>query len=105
MKAARSPGQMALGFAYLIGMLALFLFSFAGSIWTIWRWRGLWRIAPMVWLAWLILMVAEILIDSSKDPTAHNLWFISIAMWALWNGVLLGALLIARKLSGSRNAP
>ncbi|HEX5484378.1 MAG TPA: hypothetical protein VFX23_00135 [Limnobacter sp.] len=65
-----------------IAAMLLFLFVvFGGTAWSVfacWRaikyWSGIWLLMPVLLLANLAFVVIQIIVDTSVDPTSHNLW-------------------------------
>lgn len=87
-------------------MWAILLFAFIlGIIWVQWRavsrWRGIWRWLAAAPLALLGLDVALILVETSIDPTAHNLWPLELLFIGAAGLPVVGALWIARRLVGA----
>jgi hypothetical protein len=96
-----SPGEMALVGGFMLAMLALGLVGFAAPAWGLWRWRGGWRIAAAVPAAAMAFVVLRILVGVARDPTSHNLWPFEILQAGALSMVAMGALLVARRLSGA----
>lgn len=69
-----SSGEVALFGGFMLLMLALGISGFAAPAWGLWRWRGGWRIAAAVPAALMTFVVLRIAIDTTRDPTSHNLW-------------------------------
>jgi hypothetical protein len=62
------------------------------------RWRGIWRLLaalPLAVLAWMALHFA---LDVARDPTADNLWPLTLLLWAVSSGIFLAVLWLARRL-------
>jgi hypothetical protein len=52
----------------------------AGPLWAMWKWRGAWRVIGILPLPVMAFVVGRIIIDTSRDPTSHNLWPFEILM-------------------------
>lgn len=85
---------MVIPFMPLIATLALAFVIAEG--WALVCWPGIWR-----WLAGLPLLlvsivVLRIIVDTSADPTSHNLWPFEVLGVIVLAGVALGGLQLAR---------
>jgi hypothetical protein len=96
-----SASDMALFGGFMLAMLAVGIAGFAAPAWSLWRWRGGWRIAAAVPAAIMAFVVLRIVIDTSRDPTSHNLWPFEILMAGALSAGITVALMIARKLAGT----
>jgi hypothetical protein len=70
----RSTGEAAFGLLVIPLFLGVVLACVGAPIWALWKWRGWWRLAAVVPFVVMALVVARIVIDTSRDPTSHNLW-------------------------------
>ena len=73
-------------------LLALMLSKIVLPILAMWKWNAPWR-----WLAGLPLVViaefiARVVIDTAKDPTAHNLWPLALTLRGFGGLLFLGVL-------------
>jgi hypothetical protein len=85
---------MVIPFMLLIAALALGFVVVEG--WALVRWSGIWR-----WLAGIPLLlvsgvVLRIIVDTSADPTSHNLWPFEVLGVTAMAGVALGGLQLVR---------
>ena len=85
-------------------MEALLLFALIiGAIWlqvrAVMRWNGLWRWLAAVPLAFLVADIVSILIDTSIDPTARNLWPLELLMVVAVGLPATGLLWLVRRLA------
>lgn len=80
---------------FILGIFALALAGIVVSFWSVWKWRGSWRIAAAVPAAVLGFVILRIIVDTARDPTSHNLWPFEIVMFGtaalVWIAVLKGA--------------
>jgi hypothetical protein len=58
-------------------LLALVVLPFV----AVWRWRGAWRLLALLPMAVLAWMGTRFSIDIARDPTAHNLWPLTLMLW------------------------
>ena len=90
---------------FMLAMVAVGIAGLAAPAWSLWRWRGGWRIAATVPAAIMAFVVLRIVIDTSRDPTSHNLWPFEILMAGALSAGLTVVLMIARKLTGAARTP
>lgn len=91
-------------FGFMLGVPLLGLFGTLAPLWGLWRWRGPWRIAaalPALAMAWIVL---RIVVDTSRDPTSHNLWPFEILIVGGLSSAVMLVLFVARALI-LRNRP
>jgi hypothetical protein len=86
------------GFALVI--VALALGSIALPVRSMIRWHGGWRLAAAVPLGLMIFVILRIIIDTTRDPSSHNLWPFEILMFGACAVAIIGALSLARKILG-----
>lgn len=99
-----SAGDAALFNGFMLTMIAICVAAFAGPAWGMWRWRGGWRFFAAIPAAVMAFVVLRIVIDTTRDPTSHNLWPFEIVMWG---GLTCGAMLLlglAHKLLAVKRA-
>ncbi len=65
------------------------------------KWKGGWRIAAAAPLLLVLFSVARIIIDTSIDPTSHNLWPMELGMFSLGALVITGVLALGRRVIGA----
>jgi hypothetical protein len=83
------------GFMLLMGALGV-----AGvlvPLWSVWKWRGGWRIAAAIPAAVVVFVVLRILIDTARDPTSHNLWPFEVLMVGTGALLCIGVLKLLRR--------
>lgn len=90
---------------FMLSMLALGLLGFIWPAWGLWKWRGGWRMAAAVPAALMTFVVLRLLIDTSADPTSHNLWPFEILQAGALSVVIMIALIVARKVRGVHRTP
>lgn len=89
---------------FMLAMVAVGIAGLAAPAWSLWRWRGGWRIAAALPAAIMAFVVLRIVIDTSRDPTSHNLWPFEILMAGALSAGLIIALMVARKVTGAASA-
>jgi hypothetical protein len=77
----------------LVGMGLLVIAFLVAQVQSLWRWKGAWRLAGLVPLAYAVFVVARIVIDVRRDPQSHNLWPMEVLLAAV--GGLIGLGMIA----------
>ncbi len=97
-----SAGDALLAGGFMLAVLAIGLGGIAAPLWALWRWQGLWRAAAAVPALIIGYVVLRIVIDTTRDPTSHNLWPFELLQAGAISLVLIGLLLAARWLSGTR---
>ncbi|HLT91556.1 MAG TPA: hypothetical protein VKZ85_11470 [Woeseiaceae bacterium] len=65
------------------------------------RWQGGWRVAAAIPLAIIGFVVLRIVIDTAIDPTSHNLWPFEVLQAAVISLLLIGVIVVARKVTGA----
>lgn len=79
--------------ALLAGMGVLVVAFLVAQMQSLWRWKGAWRIAGLLPLAYAVFVVARIVLDVRRDPSSHNLWPMEVLLAAV--GGLIGLGIIA----------
>jgi len=70
-------------------------------VWSMWRWRGGWRIAAAVPVAILAFVALRLIVDTARDSTSHNLWPFEIIILGLLALGAIAVLRIARRVAGA----
>lgn len=83
-----SVGETVFFGGFMLFMCALGLAGIGAPLWSVWKWRGGWRIAAAIPAGVVVFVVLRIVIDTARDPTSHNLWPFEILMAG--TGALLG---------------
>ncbi len=99
-----SGGEVALFNGFMLLMLALLLAGIGVPLWSVWKWRGGWRIAAAVPAAVVAFVVLRIIVATARDPTSHNLWPFEILMFGTLALVIIGVLKVARRFLGADGA-
>jgi hypothetical protein len=81
-------------FMLLIAALALAFIIASG--WALVRWQGIWRWLAALPLLLVGIVVLRIIVDTSADPTSHNLWPFELLGVMVLAGVVLGGLQLVR---------
>ena len=81
-------------------LLAFILASLGVPLWNAVRWQGLWRLLAALPIVVLLFVIARIVVDTSRDPTSHNLWPFEILMCGAIGLGVVGVLRIARRMLG-----
>ena len=79
--------------ALLVGMGLLVIAFLVAQVRSLWHWKGAWRMAGLLPLAYTVFVVARIVIEVRRDPTSHNLWPMEVLLAAV--GGLIGLGIIA----------
>lgn len=101
--AAKPPsvGDTVLGIMVIPVMLGLVLACIGAPLWALWKWRGGWRLAAAIPVAVMAFVVGRIVIDTSRDPTSHNLWPFEIIMSGAAGVGLIVVLALVRRFTGA----
>ncbi|MFI4987301.1 MAG: hypothetical protein ACHQF3_07655 [Alphaproteobacteria bacterium] len=83
-------------------ILAVILGIFVPPILAIWRWRGPWRVLALLALAPLVIDIARIVVDTRRDPTAHNLLPFELMLWGGSGLLFLAVLWLLRSIIARR---
>ncbi|HSE11855.1 MAG TPA: hypothetical protein VLB69_04385 [Rudaea sp.] len=98
-----SAGDIAMFNGFMLLMFAIGLLGTVGPAWAVWRWRGGWRLAAAAPAAMMAFVVLRLLIDTSRDPTSHNLWPFEILMsGALSAGAMVVLFALRKAMSPAR---
>jgi hypothetical protein len=106
-KAVNTPmtaGDVALFSGFMLAMIAIGILALAWPAWGLWRWRGGWRLAAAAPAVIMAFVVLRIVIDTTRDPTSHNLWPFEIVIWGGWICVGMLVLGLAHKLFAAKRA-
>ncbi|HZF24956.1 MAG TPA: hypothetical protein VEZ88_01750 [Steroidobacteraceae bacterium] len=95
-----STGTMALMSGFMLFMLALLVAGIGVPLWSVWKWRGGWKIAAAVPAVVIGFVVLRIIVDTARDPTSHNLWPFEIIQFGVVALVIIGILKVARRVMG-----
>jgi hypothetical protein len=69
-----TAGDVAFLSGFMLSVLALLTGGIIAPVVAFWRWSGAWRVAAALPGFLLVLVILRIVIDTSIDPTSHNLW-------------------------------
>jgi hypothetical protein len=95
-----SVGGAVLVSGFMLFMLALLVAGIGIPLWSVWKWRGGWKIAAAIPAAVIAFVVLRILVDTARDPTSHNLWPFEIIIFGAVAVGIIGVLKIARRMMG-----
>jgi hypothetical protein len=96
-----SAGDLALGVLIPPVLMALVLACIGAPVWALWKWRGGWRLAAAIPVAVMAFVIGRIIVDTSRDPTSHNLWPLEIIMSGAAGVGLIVVLALARRFTGA----
>ncbi len=88
---------------FMLVVAALGIAGLAAPIWAIRRWMGGWRLAAIVPLALLGFVILRIAVDTSADPTSHNLWPFEILLTGFIGLGILALLALMRRFIAPGN--
>ncbi len=100
MNAPVKPGEVVLFAGFMLAVYAVGFLSFALPAWALWKWRGGWRIAAVAPAALMAFVALRIVVDTSRDPTSHNLWPFEILMSGAVAVLAMAVLMVARRIAG-----
>ncbi|MGH8287196.1 MAG: hypothetical protein ACRETT_15725, partial [Steroidobacteraceae bacterium] len=92
-----SAGETVFFSGFMLFMLALLPAGIAVPLWSVWKWRGAWKVAAAVPAAVVVFVVLRIIVDTARDPTSHNLWPFEVIMFGTAALATIGALKVARR--------
>lgn len=95
-----SVGALALFNGFMLAVVGVLIAGVGVPLWSLWKWRGGWKIAAAVPVAVILLVALRIVIDTTRDPTSHNLWPFEILQFGIVALVIVGALALARRFMG-----
>ena len=95
-----SVGGAALVSGFMLFMLVLLVAGIGIPLWSVWKWRGGWKIAAAIPAAVIAFVVLRILVDTARDPSSHNLWPFEIIIFGAVAVGIIGVLKIARRMMG-----
>ncbi len=98
-----SAGELAFFNGFVLAVLALLIVGIGVPLWSVWKWRGGWRVAAAVPAAIILFVVLRIVTDTSRDPTSHNLWPLEILQFGGVALLMVGGLKLARRFMGVRS--
>lgn len=81
-------------------LLAFILASLGVPLWNAARWRGVWRLLAALPAVAIIVVIVRILVDTSRDPTSHNLWPFEVLMGGAIALGVNGVLRLVRRMLG-----
>jgi hypothetical protein len=99
-----SIGSAALVSGFMLLMGGVLISGFVLPAWALWKWQGGWRVAAAVPAALMAFVVLRIVWDTARDPTAHNLWPFEILIFGAVALAVMGALLVAQRVSVNHGA-
>jgi hypothetical protein len=82
-------------------LLVAVLAALAAPYIAVMRWHGLWRGLALLPAAALAFVAFRIVIDTSADPTSHNLWPLELAFCGVPGLLFLAVLWLVRRALGA----
>ncbi len=97
-----STGDSLLFSGFMLLALGVGLAGFGAPAWALLRWQGAWRVAAMLPAALMAFVVLRLLMDTSRDPTSHNLWPFEILIFGAASVAAMLVLWGLRKFAAGR---
>jgi hypothetical protein len=88
--------------ALLAGMGLLVIAFLVAQVSSLWRWKGAWRLAGLLPLAYTLFVVMRIVVDTRQDPTSHNLWPMEVLLASVGGLIGLGMIAAFRRWQAGR---
>ena len=92
-----TTGATALFSGFMLLVLSLLIAGIGVPLWSVWRWRGGWRIAAAVPACVMLFVVLRIIVDTARDPTSHNLWPFEVLQFGIAALLIIGVLKLVRR--------
>lgn len=93
-----TTGATALFGGFMLVVLALLIAGIGVPLWSVWKWRGGWRIAAAVPACVILFVVLRIIVDTARDPTSHNLWPFEVLQFGIAALAIIGVLKLVRRI-------
>ncbi|HZF15844.1 MAG TPA: hypothetical protein VE046_07905 [Steroidobacteraceae bacterium] len=100
-----SAGSAAFFSGFMLLVIALLIAGIAVPMWSVWKWRGGWRLAAAVPAALIGFVLLRIIVDTSRDPTSHNLWPFEILQFGTLALIAIGIMKFIRRRLGAEATP
>jgi hypothetical protein len=100
-----SAGQVVFFSGFMLMVFALLAAGLIVPLWSVWKWRGAWRLAALVPVAIMLLVTLRIIVGIAHDSTSHNLWPFEILEFGIPALAITGALALARHFAIGRSSP
>lgn len=94
-------GKTTLFNGFMLTMLVVGVAGVVVPLWSWWNWRGIWRIAAAVPAAVVLFVVLRIVVETTRDPTSHNLWPFEVVMFSGVALVAIWLMKMVRKFTGA----
>ena len=88
---------------FMLAVLAVLIAGIGVPLWTVWKWRGAWRVAAAVPACAVLFVVLRIIVNAARDPTSHNLWPFEILQVGIVALVIVGVLKLMRRYTGAQS--
>jgi hypothetical protein len=82
-------------------LLVAVLTALAAPFVAVLRWHGAWRSLALLPAGALTFVAARIVLDTSGDPTSHNLWPLELAFCSVPGLLFLAVLWVVRRVLGA----
>jgi hypothetical protein len=90
---------------FMLLVLGLLVAGIAVPLWSVYKWRGGWRLAAAVPAALIGFVVLRIVVDTARDPTSHNLWPFEVLEFGAVALTAIGILKFIRRRLGVEATP
>jgi hypothetical protein len=98
-------GEAAFLGGFMLAVGGLSLAGLACPLVALWRWRGGWKLAAAVPAGIVGFVILRIVVDTSADPTSHNLWPFEVLLAALASLAVIGVLALTRRVTAGAREP
>lgn len=88
---------------FLILVIAVVIAFLVAEVAALGKWNGVWKLLAMIPAAVVLFVCLRIVLDTSRDPTSHNLWPLELVIWAGIGLASLGLLALVRAAGRARS--
>ncbi len=85
---------------FMLAVLGSLVIGIGVPFWSMWKWRGGWRLAAAVPASLLAFVILRIVVGTASDPTSHNLWPFEVLQFGAVSLAMIGGLTWLRRIRG-----